>query len=139
MATKVKKTAVGASVKSKTASAPKKTATKAQKKTASKLTTKAVAKGALDIAAAVGVPGASLGSAALGLIPDKKSGGIGHRSRRMNYGNTKALNKAERRLKGFVKVARKALRHSGYTVVSKSKVRSPGVVTKSELKRAMAQ
>lgn len=43
----------------------------------------------------------------------------GKRRRRMNYGNTKALTRASRRVDGFVGVARKALKHTGYKVVSK--------------------
>lgn len=42
------------------------------------------------------------------------------RSRRMNLGNVKALRRADRRIDGFVGVARKALRHTNYKVVSKS-------------------
>lgn len=44
----------------------------------------------------------------------------GVRRRRMNYGNTKALRRADRRITGFVKVARSALRHTNYKLVSKS-------------------
>lgn len=46
------------------------------------------------------------------------------RNRRTDYGNTRALRRADRRLKGFVKVAKSALKHTGYTVASKSSRRS---------------
>lgn len=60
--------------------------------------------------------------------------------KRMNYGNTKALRRADRRIEGFVKVARSALRHTGYKVVSKSAGAgrgSRGVITRSEAARAL--
>lgn len=41
------------------------------------------------------------------------------RRRRMNYANGKALTRAIRRQDGFVKLARKALKGSGYKIVSK--------------------
>lgn len=47
-------------------------------------------------------------------------GAAPRRRRRMNYANGKALKKAIRRQDGFVKLARKALKGSGYTIVSKS-------------------
>lgn len=40
--------------------------------------------------------------------------------RRMNVTNDKALRRAVRRTDGFVKLAKRALRGTGYTVVSKS-------------------
>jgi len=42
------------------------------------------------------------------------------RRRRMNVTNDKALRRAVRRTDGFVKLAKRALRGTGYTVVSKS-------------------
>lgn len=46
--------------------------------------------------------------------------GGGHRKRRkMNPGNTKALTRASRRMDSFVRVAKKALKHTNYTVVTK--------------------
>lgn len=45
--------------------------------------------------------------------------------RRMNYGNVKALRRADRRIDGFVGVARKALKHTNYKVVSKSAGKAP--------------
>lgn len=44
--------------------------------------------------------------------------------RRMNPGNTKALTRASRRIDSFVKVAKKALKHTNYKIVSKSAGRS---------------
>lgn len=43
----------------------------------------------------------------------------GRRRRKMNPGNTKALNRASRRIDSFVRVAKKALKHTNYTVVTK--------------------
>jgi hypothetical protein len=42
------------------------------------------------------------------------------RIRRRDLGNTKALRRADSRVDGFVNLARSALRHTGYRVVSKS-------------------
>lgn len=65
----------------------------------------------------------------------------GKKRRRMNYGNTKALRRADRRIDGFVKVARSALKHTNYKVVSKSagsrRGGSPGVITRAEARRAL--
>lgn len=48
--------------------------------------------------------------------------------RRMNVANPKALRKAIRRQAGFVKLARKALKGTGYSIVSRgSRVRRPRV------------
>lgn len=65
--------------------------------------------------------------------------GLQPKRRRMNYGNTKALKRADRRIDGFVKVARSALRHTGYKVVSKTSGQrgSRGVITRSEAARAL--
>ena len=60
--------------------------------------------------------------------------------RRINYGNTRALTRASRRIDGFVKVARRALKHTNYKVVSKSAGRaggSRGVITRAEASRAL--
>lgn len=46
--------------------------------------------------------------------------GVTKRRRRMNVTNPKALRRAIRREQGFVKLARKALRGTGYSVVSKA-------------------
>lgn len=47
-------------------------------------------------------------------------GGYRKKRRRMNVTNDKALRRAVRRTDGFVKLAKRALRGTGYTVVSKS-------------------
>jgi len=50
-----------------------------------------------------------------------KQGTLTTRKRaRMNYGNVKALRRADRRIDGFVGVAKKALVHTNYKVVSRS-------------------
>lgn len=62
--------------------------------------------------------------------------------RRMNYGNVKALRRADRRMTGFVKVARSALKHTNYKVVSKSagsRTGSRGVITRREASRALSR
>jgi len=59
------------------------------------------------------------------LLPGGKTGfevampGMRPRYRRMNVANPKALRRAIRRQAGFVKLARKALRGTGYSIVSK--------------------
>lgn len=45
---------------------------------------------------------------------------LGKRRRRMNVTNDKALRRAIRRQAGFVKLARRALQGTGYTIVSRS-------------------
>lgn len=45
---------------------------------------------------------------------------FGRRRRRMNYANGRALTRANRRVDGFVRMARKSLQHTGYKIVSKS-------------------
>ena len=60
--------------------------------------------------------------------------------RRMDYGNIKALRRADRRLDGFVGVARKALKHTNYKVVSRGAGKSRGsrgVITRAEARRAL--
>lgn len=63
--------------------------------------------------------------------------------RRMNYGNVKALKRADRRIDGFVKTARSALKHTNYKVVSKSAGSrgggSRGVITRREASRALSR
>lgn len=61
------------------------------------------------------------------------------RVRRRDVGNIRALRKADRRIDGFVGVARSALKHTGYKVVSKGYGRargSRGVITRAEAARA---
>lgn len=85
-----------------------------------------------------GKPGATIGKRGL---PEKQFGR--KKYRRMDYGNVKALRRADRRIDGFVKVARKALKHTNYKVVSKSAGRSrgpsSGIITRSEARRALAR
>ena len=56
------------------------------------------------------------------LLPGGKTGYVveGRRRRRINPANPKALRRAIRRTDGFVKLARRALKGSGYTIVSRS-------------------
>lgn len=44
--------------------------------------------------------------------------------RKMNYANSRALTRANRRVDGFVRLARRSLKHTGYKIVSKSAGRS---------------
>ena len=57
----------------------------------------------------------------------------------MNVGNTRALRRADRRIDRFVGVARSALKHTNYKVVSRGAGRggSRGVITRSEAARAL--
>lgn len=58
--------------------------------------------------------------------------GTGRRRRKMNYANGKALTRANRRVDGFVKLARKSLKHTNYKIVSKSAGRSKRPISISE-------
>lgn len=76
------------------------------------------------------------------LVPGGKSGYQlvpGQRRRRMNVANAKALRRAIRREQGFVKLARRALKGTGYKITSRgaSSRGSPGVITKAEAARAL--
>lgn len=51
----------------------------------------------------------------------------GGRRRRMNVANPKALRRAIRRESGFVKLARRALKGTGYRITSKSAGRRPAI------------
>ena len=64
------------------------------------------------------------------VIPGGKTGyaEVGKR-RRMNVANPKALRRAIRRQSGFVKLAKKALKGSGYTVAPRGAGRRRGPVT----------
>ena len=53
------------------------------------------------------------------------------RRRRMNVTNDKALRRAIRRTQGFVKLAKKALKGTGYTVVSRGSTRKRHVIKES--------
>lgn len=63
------------------------------------------------------------------LLPGGKTGYevVSPRRRRMNVANPKALRRAIRRQAGFVKLARRALKGSGYTVVSRGSRSRPRV------------
>jgi len=58
-------------------------------------------------------------------IPAGRGGGVDasgmprRKRRRMNYANGKALTRANRRVDGFVKLARKSLQHTNYKIVTK--------------------
>jgi len=89
----------------------------------------------------IGVP-QPLGTTPGGYRLDPKTGQMVKKSRRMNYGNTKALRRADRRMTGFVKTARSALKHTNYKVVSKSagsRSGSRGVITRREASRALSR
>jgi len=62
------------------------------------------------------------------------NGELMKRRRRMNVGNTKALRRAIRRTDGFVRVARSALKNTGFKIVSKS----AGKVSQASLRKAVA-
>lgn len=47
-------------------------------------------------------------------------GQLRKKRRRMNYANGKALNRANRRVDGFVRLAKRSLKHTNYKIVSKS-------------------
>lgn len=68
-----------------------------------------------------GIPGGKLGlDAYLGLTNKKGSSSIGgRRYRRQDYGNIKALKRADRRIGGFIKTYRKVASSVGYTVKRK--------------------
>lgn len=60
----------------------------------------------------------------------------GRRRRRMNYANGKALTRANRRVDGFVRLARKSLKHTNYKIVTKqassrSSRRSPSIMVET--------
>lgn len=58
-------------------------------------------------------------------------GTVGRRKGRMNVTNPRALRRAIRRQAGFVKLARKALKGTGYTIVSRGSTRKRMVVKES--------
>jgi hypothetical protein len=70
------------------------------------------------------LPAPGLGGLVARAIPGGKTGLIvetgRRRYRRMNYTNVRALRRADRRIDGFVREARKALKHTNYALVSKS-------------------
>jgi hypothetical protein len=56
---------------------------------------------------------------------------MARKRRRMNVTNPKALRRAIRRQTGFVKLARRALKGTGYTIVSRGSRRPRTVVKES--------
>ena len=56
------------------------------------------------------------------------------RRRRLNVGNTKALRRAIRRTDGFVRLAKSALKNTGFKIVSKSS----GRVSRATMDKAVA-
>lgn len=78
------------------------------------------------------VEGAVMNGAAV-MVGGKK------KRRSMNPMNVKALRRASRRIDGFARTARKALKHTPWQLVSRSSRRgpSPGVITRSEAARAL--
>ncbi len=92
----------------------------------------------------VGMPEVMAGAVPAAPVYDKMGQLIGYRKKRrsMNYGNVKALRRADRRMSGFVKTARSALKHTNYKVVSKSagsRGGSRGVITRREASRALSR
>lgn len=85
----------------------------------------------------MGMPGATPPA----LIPQfslKKGMRVG--GRRMNPMNSKALRRASRRIDGFVRTARKALKHTQYTIARRGaggRRGSPGRITRAEAARAL--
>lgn len=75
-------------------------------------------RGGRPSATAVAMPGS--GFSFKGYVDELASGGRTRKRRRINYGNTKALKRAAMRTEGFVKLAKVALKDTGYKVVSKS-------------------
>lgn len=68
------------------------------------------------------------------LLPGGKSGYMFKKRRRMNVANSRALRRAIRREQGFVRLARRALKGTAYSVVTKGsrRRRSPIVVETGE-------
>jgi len=64
------------------------------------------------------VPPRQQPAAGIRVSPDMM--GVRRKPRRMNMGNTKALKRSIRRTDGFVKLAKEALKNTGWTLVSKS-------------------
>lgn len=57
---------------------------------------------------------------AAGGVTIGSDGVVRRKRRRINYGNTKALKRAMKRQDGFISLAKKALKGSNYTVVTRS-------------------
>jgi hypothetical protein len=67
------------------------------------------------------------------LVPGGASGYevVGRKRRRMNVTNDKALRRAIRRQQGFVKLAKRALRGTGYTVATRGRSKRPVSIRES--------
>ena len=84
------------------------------------------------------VPKPGLRGAVERFLPGGASGFVLGRRRRMNPMNVKALRRATRRIDGFTRTARRALKHTGYMLVSRhAKGASRGVITRAEAARAL--
>jgi len=64
-----------------------------------------------------------------------KDGVMRKRRQRMNVGNVKALKRSIRRTDGFVKLAKDALKNTGFTVVSKSSQATRRATEKASARR----
>jgi len=91
-----------------------------------------------------GTPGAVKRPGEMGVVerflPGGDSGYILVKRKRMNVANVKALRRALRRQKGFIKLARRALSGSGMIITRSGGGRrggSPGRITRSEAARAL--
>jgi len=60
------------------------------------------------------------GGAKPGISFIRDDGTVGRKRRRIDYGNTRALRRAVRRTDGFVRIAKSALKNTGFKIVSKS-------------------
>lgn len=76
------------------------------------------------------VPGGKTGL----VVVDPETGMEVRRRRRMNVGNAKALRRAIRRTDGFVRLAKGALKNTGFKIVSKSS----GKVSRATMDKAVA-
>jgi len=80
--------------------------------------------GGLPILQMPGIPGFGNQRAPVG-FKGKKPYGMAPTRRRMNVTNAKALRRAIRRTDGFVKLARKALKGTGYTITRRGATKKP--------------
>lgn len=77
-------------------------------------------------------PGAAAPGGQKMLTIDPMTGAVRRKRRRMNYANSKALTRANRRVDGFVTLAKKSLKHTNYKIVSKSAGKARRSVSISE-------
>lgn len=75
------------------------------------------------------VPGGATGLKVAPGTVDPATGMVRPKRRRMNYANGRALTRANRRVDGFVKLARRSLKHTNYRIVSKSAGKRSAPVT----------